>query len=382
MRLCLAANASPWQGGQGVNLAHMAAAADHIARDCEFFAAHCTGLAACRTVPQPRIARLLRMRGLRRWRDGITTVESRWFDRWVAKRLSECDVFHGITGQCRDSLAAAERLGAMRVLDSITHHIGELGRVLDETCRGSGVRVPISGGLRRVMRQEYETADVIRVMSHVSRQSFLDRGVAPEKLHVLPPFIDCSAIDVRQAPPETFTVSFAGLVEPWKGVGEFVSVSLHPLMAQHRFIIWGGLGSRAAGRLIDGALRQGVDLQVKPVGIREAGYPNVYGRSSVLLHLAHADGFGLTVLEAMATGVPVIVSEHAGAADLVRDGENGYVVRPSDIDGIAERLAELAVDPDLNHRMGREARTTAERYDFDRFVSGYRAMLDRGRSGG
>ncbi|PYS16327.1 MAG: hypothetical protein DMG15_02540 [Acidobacteria bacterium] len=101
--------------------------------------------------------------------------------------------------------------------------------------------------------------------------------------------------------------------------------------------------------------------------IRSEGYENVYGKSSVLVHPSLGDGFAYVVTEAMASGIPVIVTQTTGAAELVIDGKNGYVVPPRDSEAILERLMHLANSPSLLREMGRAARQTMSGLNMDRF---------------
>ena len=64
--------------------------------------------------------------------------------------------------------------------------------------------------------------------------------------------------------------------------------------------------------------------------------------------------------EALASGIPVIVTRNTGAADLVADGENGYVIPAQDPDAIRDRLAHLATHPALLRKMGQAARASMQ----------------------
>jgi glycosyltransferase involved in cell wall biosynthesis len=68
---------------------------------------------------------------------------------------------------------------------------------------------------------------------------------------------------------------------------------------------------------------------------------------------------GLSVLEAMASGTPVICSRVGGLPEVVQDGETGFLVTPADVDELHDRLATLLADPALAARMGRAARDVA-----------------------
>lgn len=79
------------------------------------------------------------------------------------------------------------------------------------------------------------------------------------------------------------------------------------------------------------------------------------------------DAFGLVAAEAMASGLPVITSRAAGAAELIEHGKDGWLTAdPWDPDQIAEGLRALAADPGLRQRMGSAARSRIEAYTWDR----------------
>ena len=79
------------------------------------------------------------------------------------------------------------------------------------------------------------------------------------------------------------------------------------------------------------------------------------------------DPFGLVITEAMATGLPVITSAAAGAAELISPGTDGFVTaQPWDADAIAAHLAELRDSPSLRERVGAAARRRVEPLTWDR----------------
>ena len=79
-----------------------------------------------------------------------------------------------------------------------------------------------------------------------------------------------------------------------------------------------------------------------------------YGRQVVVSEL-----LGLSVLEAMASGTPVVCSRIGGLPEVVEDGETGFLVTPGDVDELHDRLAALLNDPGRADRMGRAAREVA-----------------------
>jgi glycosyltransferase involved in cell wall biosynthesis len=95
--------------------------------------------------------------------------------------------------------------------------------------------------------------------------------------------------------------------------------------------------------------------------------PQLYATASVFVLPSIIEGFGLTALEAMACGLPVILSDHTFGTDLIEDGIDGYVVPIRDSDAIADRLRLLHNRPALAKRMGAAARRKAEQFSWTRY---------------
>jgi glycosyltransferase involved in cell wall biosynthesis len=81
-----------------------------------------------------------------------------------------------------------------------------------------------------------------------------------------------------------------------------------------------------------------------------------YALAEVMVFPTLSDPWGLVVNEAMACGLPIIASDAAGcAADLVDNGENGYVVPAASVEKLAAAMATFARDPQLASRMGQRS---------------------------
>ena len=85
----------------------------------------------------------------------------------------------------------------------------------------------------------------------------------------------------------------------------------------------------------------------------------------VLLNPSVTETFGNVTLEAMACGVPVIAADATGAASLVEDGINGYLVPPRDIGAYADRIAAYAADPALRRTHGDAGEARAQAFEWD-----------------
>lgn len=108
--------------------------------------------------------------------------------------------------------------------------------------------------------------------------------------------------------------------------------------------------------------------------------PAYYGRAGALVLPSRKDTWGLVVNEAMAAGLPVLVSERAGCApDLVRDGENGYRFDPADPAALARLMARVAEAPVAERAaMGRRSREIIAEWPLERFATNVWAAVQAG----
>jgi glycosyltransferase involved in cell wall biosynthesis len=106
-----------------------------------------------------------------------------------------------------------------------------------------------------------------------------------------------------------------------------------------------------------------------------------YAAFDALVLPSSNEGTPVSAIEALAAGRPVVATRVGGVPDVVREGEDGYLVEPGATDELADRLAELARDPELRERMGRAGRERVlPRYAVERLVDDvdrlYRSLLN------
>ena len=102
----------------------------------------------------------------------------------------------------------------------------------------------------------------------------------------------------------------------------------------------------------------------------EPGLTDAYLDSDIFAFPSVYEPFGLVVLEAMASGRPVVAFDAGGVAEIVRDGIDGLLVPPGDVTAFANALEALATDHERRRAMGRNARNRAEDFEWARCVSG------------
>jgi glycosyltransferase involved in cell wall biosynthesis len=114
---------------------------------------------------------------------------------------------------------------------------------------------------------------------------------------------------------------------------------------------------------------------------RDRALPELYASCDAFLFSSTTETLGLVVLEAMASGIPVIATPAGGVADHLRDDENGLAFPPNDAVAMSTQMVRLAQDHALAARLGAGARNTAEalswELEYDRLDASYRELLDR-----
>jgi len=140
-----------------------------------------------------------------------------------------------------------------------------------------------------------------------------------------------------------------------------------------KLVILGDGEERLRLRLCLRELERGLEEAVRFEGFRQYGeLPAFYAGAGAFVHPAHEEPWGLVVNEAMASGLPVLVSRRCGCAgDLVAEGKNGFLLDPGDPMQMAARMREMAELPDqARKKMGETSREIVARYGPEQFAQG------------
>jgi glycosyltransferase involved in cell wall biosynthesis len=255
-------------------------------------------------------------------------------------------------------------------------------------------KLSLNAQIFKLRKRGMRNADVhILASSEYLRQRALDVGFSADNMSVHYLGIPIPALAQIPIAKKPLRIVFAGRLVEKKGLDR-VTAAFQKLRAQIPNVELHVVG--------DGPLRGMVEATKSKVGgVKLYGaMPNaevleimrsarVFTMPSREASDGDAEGFGLTLIEAQALGVPVVTSTRTGTRETVQDGVTGYLVDPNDVDGLANAYVRLLQDDKLCADMGSRARLWVEQnFDiqsrtriledlYDRLVTNSAAAADR-----
>lgn len=210
------------------------------------------------------------------------------------------------------------------------------------------------------------SADRVACLSQADARAVVARGWQPAtRVAVIPPGVDRALLDARSDGPRAGAL-YVGAWTARKGVDVLIRAYVLARRARPDLALTLAGTWQPAERLLaafPAAVRDGV--RVLPP-LPEAELHACYRRHAVLLLPSRYEGFGLVVLEALASGLPVVATRTGGAADLLVDGVNGYLVEPNDPVSLAQAWLAVVGDSGRWTRLADGARATAQPYTWER----------------
>jgi len=181
-----------------------------------------------------------------------------------------------------------------------------------------------------------------------------------------------------RAAPEAFEILCVGRLTPAKGQHLLIE-ALERLLQQGwrvklRFV--GGGTDEASLRQLAAQIKNS-QFVIFEGAVNQNYIRDLYAKADLFCIPSFAEGIPVVLMEAMAMGIPCVTTRITGIPELIRDGIDGLLVAPSDLDGLVDALAKLMGDVELRKRIARSGRERVqEQYDLRKNVQKLAAIFD------
>lgn len=294
------------------------------------------------------------------------------------------DIVHQVTIKAVIYGGAAARLARV---PAVVNAVTGLGYVFTET----GVKAALlRAGSSAAYRLAFGHPNSLTIFQNPDDLAqFVEYRLLPPERAIL---IKGSGVDMAEFQPQPEAdgppvVLYAGRLLWPKGVGEFVEAArrLRAAGARARFAIAGYGEPGSPINVPPETLAAWGDEGAVEVWGRRNDMPQVYAQAHIVcLPSYYREGIPRVLIEAGACGRAVVAADVSGSRDIVRDGENGLLVPPRDVDALAAALRRLIEDDDLRRRLGARGREIASaEYSFEGVAAAtlavYRQLLEEAR---
>ncbi len=257
------------------------------------------------------------------------------------------------------------------------------------------------------MKWFYEQLDLLYVNSEGYRRAWVDRGIAPEKIRILPRGLDTTLFHPSRRDPAFWqkygiptgktVLLYVGRVSKEKDLDVIVSAwkKLREV-GSGRSEVGTTETEAAASSVPTSDFRLPTSLALAFIGdgpylkdlrqlLPEAVFTGIlagidlaraFASADLFLFPSTTDTFGNVILEALASGVPCIVSDQGGPKDLVTHGTTGFITRGLDAEEFARRVQQCSEDASLRHAMSIEAHRAVQGRDWSEAARQFWAMPD------
>jgi glycosyltransferase involved in cell wall biosynthesis len=265
----------------------------------------------------------------RAWADCVA------YDRWASRRLPQGEHLIAFNGEAKAQFAAARASSFSSVsLVAANSHMRNVIARHDEARRAYPIERAYSERLLARNLREYELAERIYYASDYIRETFLREGVAAERLVRFPLIPDARFTPRRERlQTPSFELVYVGMLTVAKGVPLLIDAVSRLAHEDLRLTLVGGWGTRGMRRFVQRACALDPRIEVSP------GDPLPHlRRAHVCVHPTYEDGFAYAPAEALAAGVPVLVSEDTGMKELIAGPDRGRVLPTGDLEALTEAL--------------------------------------------
>ena len=243
-----------------------------------------------------------------------------------------------------------------------------------------------SAWMRWVTRYTLKRSAFFVSDANVSRTKAVSFGMNPEKTAIFPWGVNIEHFTPKTFEPSTFQPFTLFCSRTWEAIygvdvlaKAFVKIASKNSNVNLILLGGGSQGTKLRQILMNG----GVMDQVHFGGhVSQADLPRWYHMADLYISPSHVDGSSVTLMEALASGLPCLVSDIPGNREWIEDGANGWLFRDGDVDDLAEKIMSVINNRQSCEKIGQAARKTAEKKadwmkNFGKLLEAYNHVIAR-----
>jgi glycosyltransferase involved in cell wall biosynthesis len=281
-------------------------------------------------------------------------LSTKWFDYRASKRISkDSDVYiiWASFGLQTIKKIRSVNKNAIIILERGSAHIKRQDQLLSQAI-GKNI---INPKILEKECKEYEMTDYISVPSIFSRKSFIDLGFPEDRILVNPYGVDLQEFySSSNRKTSIFTVGYVGNISAQKNVNGIIKAIdiLQGRGLKIRLLLVGNIDVTT----FDLSLIKDYNFIEYHKAVPQNELVNYYMEMDVFVLNSIHDGFGMVLLQAMASGLPVIATENSGGPDVIEPNINGFIIPINSDKILAEKIEYLYNHPEQKETMGINAR--------------------------
>jgi glycosyltransferase involved in cell wall biosynthesis len=296
-----------------------------------------------------------------------------------------------VTGQMEEIVLSFLKSNNVQV---VLAEFGPTGCSLMKLCSNAGIRLivnfhgydatvmPKKWFVRRGYRILAKYADGFVCGSMHFKRILVSLSIPPEKIHVVPCGVELDLFAGNVEKDPNLVVAVGRLTEkkaPHLAIEAFALAQAEQAALRMEIIGDGPMRSLCEKTIV----RRGLEKKVTLHGARDHDFvirtlsrASIFVQHSIIAENGDQESQGISLLEAMASGLALVVTDHNGFSETVVSGKNGYLVDEADYRKMADRIIQLVREPQRMEALGRQAKITVhKKYGTDTTLKQLRAVL-------
>jgi glycosyltransferase involved in cell wall biosynthesis len=269
------------------------------------------------------------------------TLETDLFIRnTLIKKKTKPDIFIGLSSFITKTIDHCNENNITSVVDHGSLHPEYEKKIIIKECERISIDyrdfIAPAWQIQR-MNSEFKNAKKIIVPSDSAKKSMIDLGIEEKKINILNYAVDNNFFKPKKIKKfDKFSIVFCGSLSPRKGAHNLIESFKVANISGSQLIF---LGAKSRSKDYDQYLKKISTKNVKFYGsISQSNLSNILSKCHLFVLPSLADGFGLVVLQAISSGLPVIVSSNVGAADIIRQFGGGEIFQYNDVNELTEKI--------------------------------------------